>query len=926
MPMFTLPKYKLLALAALIVQGAALEESLPDVFEWSDCIDSTSGAPKPNSQAEAEAEATKCFGTSGAVLWNPLREAGGNASSLGIYDSTGARLLSTSYTNSINENEISQRLGVPIGFANTAVMTPSSFALNAFNRPTSEHLIFPLDFLRTVVLSDISWSGNTCLNSVVRFPISYAASCGGVSSERSWSWEGEGARPDCCKVREDTYDGLNNNTCTGFFKFNTGLEHYMLTNITWDTTPTISSIIDCIEVSLLKVLTVTDCNVYGTLENVDWPSFIGLKRLDLTKNPINGNWDHLVSAGALERIDLTDTNLTGSVETLLSIKTLKTLRVDILPFEESTTVNISILPNLVELYMNSLGQKAPMLCTQCVSKAHDVSRLTIKNTRMGGHFIDSLHLSSDKLTELVLVGNEFTGDVNELTSFTNLKRLILKGNWMFYSQSNIGQELCSVLNIKDCEIDLKGKRDLEDSIDFARYPSLEILNLNGLGMTGTIPKELGTLTKLKKLDLADNYLEVLEEGLDHFTTLEYLDLSGNKELKGNYGGLIGGAKHSLIDVKFSDTRLTGHLNFSNIGNSNLTGFDSNVGHQTLAFGIPQSLVTFGIDGTLYDKKITKVVVGCEMKMKRLEMKRRGICRDTYSGKGVLAYSGKGVLASSGAGGGHTLRRCAETCLQSSRYVGFAITASNGRCYCSSVPSNECPNDMWDFVERGYSRYDFVVDNYRVRYSGGIEDGKLSPEQRCGVPFPVNQSITSLYVNPEREDSYTVAIHRDNDDPPSMEAYVVSGKSSLYWDHFLPVHRAKVWCKTTDYGDQCAAHDTQLKTIKIRNTLMGGDIMKSLNLGDWTNELVLENTEFEGDISKLDTLKNLKRLLLRNNLLHGDRSKLFESPGICSKTEVKCTIHEPLTHDSRPDGEISMPYGGEIMMANGELVTGKGTLY
>lgn len=115
------------------------------------------------------------------------------------------------------------------------------------------------------------------------------------------------------------------------------------------------------------------------------------------------------------------------------------------------------------------------------------------------------------------------------------------------------------------------------------------------------------------------------------------------------------------------------------------------------------------------------------------------------------------------------------------------------------------------------------------------------------------------------------------------------------EHFLPTPRASVWC-----DDRCVGTEQQGPTqIEIRNTMMGGDVVNSLGLGNHTRKLILENTDFEGDVAELNVAlagaNDLTEVKLRNNLIRGDRSVLKN--GVCARTEVVCVVDEPLTYDS-----------------------------
>ncbi|XVF58258.1 hypothetical protein PTKIN_Ptkin07bG0050200 [Pterospermum kingtungense] len=103
------------------------------------------------------------------------------------------------------------------------------------------------------------------------------------------------------------------------------------------------------------------------------------------------------------------------------------------------------------------------------------------------------------------------------------------------------------------------------------FPNLVHLNLNDQGLNGSIPPEIGALSKLKYLYLSSNYLTGQLPPLGNLTQLEELDFSHN-EISGSISLEIGNLKN-LVDLRLSWNNLVGSIP-SVIGLcSNLTHLD-----------------------------------------------------------------------------------------------------------------------------------------------------------------------------------------------------------------------------------------------------------------------------------------------------------------------------------------------------------------
>ena len=188
------------------------------------------------------------------------------------------------------------------------------------------------------------------------------------------------------------------------------------------------------------------------------------------------------------------------------------------------------------------------------------------------------------LTELPI--RQWHGVINDASG--RVTRLLLESNGL---AGEIPKELGSLSNLKRLEL---GNNDLTGEIprELGNLSDLETLLLLGStsrltgGLSGGIPKELGTLSKLEALNLKFNQLtgEIPTE-LGNLTSLETLLLDYNG-LSGEIPAELGGLSN-LRSLEIFDNQLTGKIP-KELGNlSNLTRLM--LGHNLLSGEIPKEL-------------------------------------------------------------------------------------------------------------------------------------------------------------------------------------------------------------------------------------------------------------------------------------------------------------------------------------------------
>ncbi|XP_015081754.1 receptor-like protein EIX1 [Solanum pennellii] len=136
--------------------------------------------------------------------------------------------------------------------------------------------------------------------------------------------------------------------------------------------------------------------------------------------------------------------------------------------------------------------------------------------------LDNLAGSNQSLEYLSFEGNALTGSLINLTRFSSLRKLRLRGN----SLNGIFHE--SFRQISSLEyIDLSNNQMTGPLPDLEFFPSLTELNLQSNHFYGTIPQGLGKLSELKILDVSFNRLQGLPDSLGKLFDLESFDASNN---------------------------------------------------------------------------------------------------------------------------------------------------------------------------------------------------------------------------------------------------------------------------------------------------------------------------------------------------------------------------------------------------------------
>ncbi|KAL9448478.1 hypothetical protein AB3S75_015877 [Citrus x aurantiifolia] len=216
-------------------------------------------------------------------------------------------------------------------------------------------------------------------------------------------------------------------------------------------------------------------------------------------------------------------------------------------------------------------------------------------------------LRLDKLTNLSLAGNNFTGSI-EIGNLSSLQFLNISNNqfgggldWNYSSLVNLevfdayNNNFTALLPVGILKLEKLKYMDLGGNYFFGKIPNsygelqgLEYLSLAGNDLTGKIPGELGNLTNLREIYLG--YYNVFEGGIPRevgkLVNLVHLDLS-SCELEGQIPHEIGNLK--LLDTVFLHINLLSGSIPKQLGNlTNLVNLD--LSNNALTGEIPYSFI------------------------------------------------------------------------------------------------------------------------------------------------------------------------------------------------------------------------------------------------------------------------------------------------------------------------------------------------
>ncbi|XP_070031474.1 cuscuta receptor 1-like isoform X2 [Nicotiana tomentosiformis] len=328
----------------------------------------------------------------------------------------------------------------------------------------------------------------------------------------------------------------------------------------------------------LKVLSVSNCGLNGTLPIPGLCNLKYLEELSLSFNNFHGNLPPCLGNLTLLRvIDLTQNQFTGNIassplSSLLSLEylLLKNNNFEI-PISFESFANHSnlkyVIPDGNSLVVKTSTRnwipkfqlEALSLTKNCsvipnfLHYQHQLRQLSLSDCNIGGNFPNWLLENNPRLEEVYLDGNAFTGSLHELSFLPNMKFFDISRNKIQGQlPPNISSIFPNILRLKMSNNMLEGM--LPSS--FSDMKNLLFLDLADNKLSGDLPIELAR-NGLFFLRLSNNMLEgEIFPVSTNINNLQYLYLDGN-----NFSGSIPQklSSASLSSLDLSNNSLSGNL-------------------------------------------------------------------------------------------------------------------------------------------------------------------------------------------------------------------------------------------------------------------------------------------------------------------------------------------------------------------------------
>ncbi|KAL9350951.1 hypothetical protein Peur_058206 [Populus x canadensis] len=285
----------------------------------------------------------------------------------------------------------------------------------------------------------------------------------------------------------------------------------------------------------LKVLSVGECDFYGTLPAQGWCELKNLKQLDLSRNNLGGSLpDCLGNLSSLQLFDVSQNQFTGNIASspltnLISLEFLSLsnnlfeVPTSMKPFMNHSSLKIfssennslvtesvafdNLIPKfqLIFFRLSKTTEALNIEIPDFLYYQYDLRVLDLSQNNITGMFPSWLLKNNTRLESLYLNENSFVGTLQlQDHPHPNMAELYISNNNM---NGQIPKDICLI------------------------FPNLHNLRMAKNGFTGCIPSCLGNISSLSVLDLSNNQLSTVK--LEQLTTIWLLNLSNN-----NLGGQI----------------------------------------------------------------------------------------------------------------------------------------------------------------------------------------------------------------------------------------------------------------------------------------------------------------------------------------------------------------------------------------------------
>ncbi|KAH1241975.1 Receptor-like protein 13 [Glycine max] len=333
------------------------------------------------------------------------------------------------------------------------------------------------------------------------------------------------------------------------------------------------------ELTSLKVLSLQQCDINGTLPPTDWFKLKKLEELYLSRNEFEGPLpSSFVNMTSLRNLEISGNHFIGNFDSnLASLTSLEyfdftgnqfEVPVSFTPFANLSKIkfiygegNRVVLDSqhslqtwipkfkLQKLIVSSTTETKSLPLPNFLLYQNNLTYIDLSGWKLEGDFPHWLLENNTKMTDALFRNCSFTGTFQlPMSPLPNIQTIDVSDNTVY------GQIPSN--NISSI------------------YPNLQYLNLSGNNIQGSIPSELGQMSLLYLLDLSENQLsgKIPENILADGHPLQFLKLSNNM-----LEGPILNIPNGLETLILSHNRFTGRLP-SNIFNSSVVLLDVSNNH------------------------------------------------------------------------------------------------------------------------------------------------------------------------------------------------------------------------------------------------------------------------------------------------------------------------------------------------------------
>nr|XP_034909792.1 receptor-like protein 15 [Populus alba] len=279
--------------------------------------------------------------------------------------------------------------------------------------------------------------------------------------------------------------------------------------------------------SALKILSVTKCDLHGTLPAQGWCELKNLKQLDLARNNLGGSLpDCLGNLSSLQLLDISANHFIGNIASspLTNILSLEFLSLSNNLFE----VPISMKPFMNHSSLKFFSNENNRLVTEPAAFDHLIPKfqlvfLSLSKTTEAFHVEIPDFLYYQYNLRVLDLSHNITGMFPSwlLKNNTRLEQLYLSDNSFVGTLQLQDHPYPNMANLDISNNNMNGQIPKDICLIF---PNLRILRMAKNGFTGCIPSCLGNISLLN-LDLSNNQLSTVK--LEQLTTIHYINLSGN---------------------------------------------------------------------------------------------------------------------------------------------------------------------------------------------------------------------------------------------------------------------------------------------------------------------------------------------------------------------------------------------------------------